>query len=197
MDEQKKYDLRLLKYLREQPSKTIGEKSYARDMIAAEKIRAFFVKTNLQEIAERSMMRNQFKFGIAIDAKDFNISLYTTEQIDLALCYRSQLRMSKNNDRAFLLLADYIPRMNGRDFNLFVSSWFHFDLLFYRVFFIVIGICAFFGIIIALEKSHILLDYIFVVVVTMLVIAGIIYGFRYCIEKNYIEGFVPVVVDKV
>lgn len=198
METQRKYDLTLLKYLRQQPSVFVGEKSHAIDLAEAQKARAFFAETNLGELALASFMRDQYTIGIVVLKEDFDLSAFTVVQIEMALNYRCQMRASRDGARFYLLLTDSVPRSGGREMDMFVSTHFHFDYLFYRA---LTGCCLiylFIGLLLLIEKSQgTFLDYIFFAGTSILLLFGALYGVKYYMENRYLTtGFQPLVVYK-
>jgi hypothetical protein len=185
----KKYDLALLKYLKNQPSKTTGEINYGRDMEAAQRIREFFIRTNLKEIARRSFDKEKFRFGVRIDKQQMDFTAYTSIQFEMALNYRVQMRASRDGTTLFLLCADYIPTFRRRDIDLFVSSWFSFDTL---LMYLLTGCCAVYcilAIFLALDHSHYFFDHVFFTGLFITMVAGFFYLLRWWLARNYMDTF--------
>lgn len=186
---EKKYNLSLLKYLRQQPSKAIGEINYRRDLEAAAKIRAFFERTTLSEIAGRAFDRKQFRFGVRIERAQFDFGAYTAEQYDLALSYRTQMRTSRDSQTAYLLLADYIPTSSAREVDLFVTAWCSVDAL---LFWMLTGCCGIYCVLVvllALDRSPALWAFVTDAGTLILVAFAVGHIAKWLVARRYLTTF--------
>lgn len=188
---EKKFNLSLLKYLSEQPSKSIGEINRTRDLENAQKIQKFFVHTTLSEIARRSFDNKRYSFGVRIERDQFNFDAYTSTQYDMALSYRTQMRVSRDGKTAYLLCADYIPTSRQREVDLFVTSWFRVDMLLFWMLTGCCGIYCFIAVLMAVDRSPAFWAFVTDAATLIICLFLIGHAIKWFVAKRYLTTFEP------
>jgi len=188
---EKKFNLSLLKYLSEQPSKGIGEINRVRDLEYARKIQQFFEHTTLSEIARRTFDNKRYSFGVRIEREQFSFDAYTSAQYDMALSYRTQMRVSRDGKTAYLLCADYIPTSGRREVDLFVTSWLHVDMLLFWMLTGCCGIYCFVAVLMAIDRSPMLWAFVTDAATFIVAIFLLGHAVKWFVAKRYLTTFEP------